>query len=72
MVLAGEEAKTLRFNANMEKNGAVVLKAQPATSNEERGRYKKLFENAKARQEREDGLAEEFSKTHEKFGDVIN
>lgn len=37
-----------------------------------RDRYKKLFDNAEARQEREDGLAEEeVIKAHEKFGSVI-
>lgn len=72
MVLAGEEAKTLRFNANKGKNSAVALKAQLATSNEERDRSKKLLDSVEARQEREDGLAEEgLIKAHEKFGDVI-
>ena len=72
MVLAGEEAKTLRFDANKEKNSALALKAQLATSNEESDRYKKFFDNAEARQEREDGLAEEeLIKAHEKFGNAI-
>ena len=72
MVLAAYEAKTPKINANKEKNGAVALKAQLKTSNEERDKFMRLFQNAETKEEGEDEVAEEeLIKAHERFGDLI-